>query len=602
MKKLVIVFMAAILLCLLAVPVMAASDEANLSANALYELGLFLGTGKDENGNPNFDLDRAPTRHEAVVMLVRLLGKEEEAKAGTWETPFTDVIDWAEPYVGYAYENGLTAGTSATTFGGDTEITVSQYLTFVLRALGYASGVDFQWDKAWELSDKLGITNGQYNADSEFTRGDVAIISSSSLAVPEKGETAASTGLAYEVNEDLVTCTITGLGTCTDMRVVIPETIDGYWVTGIAKEAFADCKSIAYIEIPESVYFIGERAFYGCTGLTKLTVPASVIEIGAEFIENASNLHTIYYYSKFGSGMAPALASDSLVRVVFGGEYIPWNILQNVVSLKEVEILDGVASIKDYAFEGCINLQTVKMSESVTSIGRHAFKGCSSLLSIEIPESVTKIPMSAFQRCSSLTSVAIPDTVTSIDMNAFESCSSLTEVVIPDSVTSIGTYIFSNCSGLTSVQLPKGLTSIPMGMFQNCQRLTDIEIPDGVTSIGKNAFWGCGVLTDIALPDGVTSIGSNAFQHCYALTDFAVPVGVTNIDNWMFRGNSSMTSIEIPNTVTSMGEYAIADCRNLTSIQFDGTTEQWNAIEKAGNWDENTNNYTVYCTDGTITK
>ena len=64
---------------------------ASDSADALYELGLFLGTGKNADGSPNFSLNRVPTRAEAVTMLVRLLGKEEEALAGDWETPFSDV-------------------------------------------------------------------------------------------------------------------------------------------------------------------------------------------------------------------------------------------------------------------------------------------------------------------------------------------------------------------------------------------------------------------------------------------------------------------------------------------------------------------------------
>lgn len=157
------------------------------AAKKLYAKGLFQGTGTDGDGNPVFDLDRTPTRAEAVTMLVRLLGKEDEAKAGTWTTPFTDVAEWAKPYVGYAYANGLTTGTGATTFGSNTAVNASQYLTFVLRALGYESGTDFQWDKAWELSDKIGLTSGEYNADtSGFTRGDVAIISYTSLSVKPK--------------------------------------------------------------------------------------------------------------------------------------------------------------------------------------------------------------------------------------------------------------------------------------------------------------------------------------------------------------------------------------------------------------------------------
>lgn len=166
---------------------LAASDDAVTAANALYELGLFQGTGTNADGTPNFDLDRVPTRNEAVTMLVRLLGKEAEAKSGTWNIPFTDVADWAKPYVGYAYASGLTTGTGATTFGGSAAISASQYITFVLRALGYESGTDFQWDKAWELSDSIGLTNSNYNAStSDFTRGDVAVISYDALSNAKK--------------------------------------------------------------------------------------------------------------------------------------------------------------------------------------------------------------------------------------------------------------------------------------------------------------------------------------------------------------------------------------------------------------------------------
>lgn len=159
----------------------AASNEATQAAQSLYDLGLFQGTGNNADGTPNFDLDRTPTRAEAVTMLVRLLGKETEAKNGTWKTPFTDVADWAKPYVGYAYANGLTTGTSGTTFGGTNTIDATQYLTLVLRALGYKSGTDFQWNKAWELSDKIGLTDGRYSSSSAFTRGDIAITSYQSL-------------------------------------------------------------------------------------------------------------------------------------------------------------------------------------------------------------------------------------------------------------------------------------------------------------------------------------------------------------------------------------------------------------------------------------
>ncbi len=163
----------------------AAGDAAFEAAEALRELGLFQGKGFNSDGTPIYALQAAPTRNEAVTMLVRLLGKDSEAKAGTWETPFTDVANWAKPYVGYAYAHGLANGTGATTFGGDKLVTASQYLTFVLRALGYESGKDFKWNAAWELSDKLGLTNGEYNAanNNTFLRGNVTQISLSALNI-----------------------------------------------------------------------------------------------------------------------------------------------------------------------------------------------------------------------------------------------------------------------------------------------------------------------------------------------------------------------------------------------------------------------------------
>lgn len=183
MKRVVSIILILGLLCGMGPAVLASNQEAIDAADALYALGLFKGTGTNADGSPTYELDRAPTRHEAVTMLVRLLGKEEEAITGTWETPFTDVADWAKPYVGYAYANGLTNGTGKTTFDGELLISVSQYLTFVLRALGYESGKDFEWNKAWELSDSIGVTNGEYNENTDtFLRSDLAIISYSALS------------------------------------------------------------------------------------------------------------------------------------------------------------------------------------------------------------------------------------------------------------------------------------------------------------------------------------------------------------------------------------------------------------------------------------
>ena len=117
-------------------------------AQELKELGLFRGVSE-----PDFALGRAPTRVEALVMLIRVLGKENEVTEGVWRHPFTDVPKWADKYVGYSYSNALTNGQSQTEFGTG-NANAAMYITFVLRALGFSdkNGEDFVWNNPFTLA------------------------------------------------------------------------------------------------------------------------------------------------------------------------------------------------------------------------------------------------------------------------------------------------------------------------------------------------------------------------------------------------------------------------------------------------------------------
>jgi hypothetical protein len=192
MKKILSLLLALVLAVGLAVPALAVNTgEAQDAAQLLYNLSLFRGVGTNADGTPQFDLDRAPTRAEAVTILVRLLGAEEEATAKNWSTPFTDVPNWAKPYVGYAYNRGLTNGVETNRFGATDSVTTAQFLTFVLRALGYSDGTDFVWTSPWTLTDKLGITAGDYSAATKtFYRADAAYVCANALQADRKtGET-----------------------------------------------------------------------------------------------------------------------------------------------------------------------------------------------------------------------------------------------------------------------------------------------------------------------------------------------------------------------------------------------------------------------------
>lgn len=185
-KTMISLALALVLSLSLLTPAFAADlKEANTKAAALDKLGIFKGVSVTET---NYDLDRKPTRVEALIMLIRILGKAAEAQSGSWTHPFTDVPAWADKYVGYAYEKGLTKGVSATKFGTD-NASATMYLTFVLRALGYndTSG-DFTYDKPFVLAKAVGILPAGIDTVS-FKRADVALISWAAIEADVKGGT-----------------------------------------------------------------------------------------------------------------------------------------------------------------------------------------------------------------------------------------------------------------------------------------------------------------------------------------------------------------------------------------------------------------------------
>jgi len=154
-------------------------------ADALALRGLFRGMS-----GGSYNLGLSPDRAQGAVMMARLLGLDEDMPTSH---PFTDVPDWADVHVSYLYDLGLTTGTSPTRFSPSSKITVNEYLTFVLRAMGYKDGVDFTWHQASKLGLKLGlVTSDQLAALAvrPFLRADMVNITYAALdAVCADGQT-----------------------------------------------------------------------------------------------------------------------------------------------------------------------------------------------------------------------------------------------------------------------------------------------------------------------------------------------------------------------------------------------------------------------------
>ena len=310
-----------------------------------------------------------------------------------------------------------------------------------------------------------------------------------------------SVGLEYTSNGD-GTCYVSGIGTCTDTDIVIPEVSpSGYTVVGIGVlgldmsaslpegYAFRDCKNITYVQLPDTVTYIGDGTFYGCTNLVNIKL--------------SNNLTTI--------GMG-AIGCESL---------------------RQIELPDSLTTINSMAFIGCASLTSITLGKNVESIGSNAFIMCVKLVEVINHSSLNIVAgsssfgsvawyaMSVHNGKSKITSygdytfyvdnrinylvcyngnesnLVLPESYNGenyvIHNKAFYSCGQLTSVTIPNSVTAIGDYAFSGSQNLQNVIIGNGVSTIGNYAFEKCSELKDVYYTDSedkwnAISIGYNNF------------------------------------------------------------------------------------------------------------------
>ena len=431
----------------------------------------------------------------------------------------------------------------------------------------------------------------------------------------------------YGLGDSKDTYVVTGMGTCTDIDLVIPREYLGVPVTGILLNSLDD--NITSLYLPDTIVGIGGMGSVNTYYFSKLK-QITVHEDNAYF---STVDGVLYNKDQTRLLLYPKAKTDTTFRMPDTVTSMSMGIFYQANNLQHIILSDSLTEIPEDAFGRCENLTCVDLCSQLTCIGNNAFSQCSKLQSITIPDGVTEIPFGTFGGCTSLTSVTfgkgvrviqgyafngcnaltdltLPKNLESLDVSAFYGCTSLISIqispdnpnfctensilyskdkttlilypatkqsitfTVPDQVDTISFGAFLNNESLQSISLPAGLKYIENEAFAQCTGLQEITLPNGLIKLGMGAFGGCTSLTSITIPDSViaseeTTIFQATFSGCTSLETVHLGSGIQQISRDAFRGCTSLREITIPASVKEM-YYCFEECENLQRIIFQG--------------------------------
>lgn len=398
----------------------------------------------------------------------------------------------------------------------------------------------------------------------------------------------------------------------------------------INTEAFKDCGSAQGVSaklVLENVSKIGGLAFYGC-GFEEMKLPASLSSV-------------VLASAKEGTKCSP-FAGGKLKKVIFedGITATLIGILQNVKTVEEVVLPQGLETIATDSFSGCSSMKNLHTGvdgenyvvDGVLTINNGAFSNCSSLekitfrgiktisstatastfggcnqlkdLTIEGVDAIvnnkqtpqTVIGPAAFKGCSDLTKISL-STIGQIGTEAFRGCGineAAEKELLLDDVLQIGGLAFYEC-GFGEVTIPSSVTGVILSKNDDgvsCSPfaggyLRKVTIGDGTTAIANGLLQNVESVEEVILPTELITIGTDSFKGCGALTnihtvgsDNNVVEGVETINAGAMNGCASLETLTIKGvkTITSLDtNETFGGCSSLHSLTVEGVVETVNS-------------------------
>ncbi len=181
MKKTLSIVLSLVLL----VGMIPAFADGNTATDTLSSWGIIKGDGNSLMEGETLK------RQNAAIILCRMMGVEEEAKAADpTQLPFEDLQDkmgrQTTAIIAYTYMQEWFRGMSETEFGWGQEITAQQFAMVLLRALGYDSPTAYA--TALEDAQAMGLFDGvqSLQKDDPIVRSDIYVAMLNTLNKPKK--------------------------------------------------------------------------------------------------------------------------------------------------------------------------------------------------------------------------------------------------------------------------------------------------------------------------------------------------------------------------------------------------------------------------------
>ena len=402
-------------------------------------------------------------------------------------------------------------------------------------------------------------------------------------------------------------CMIVGIGTCTDTMIRIPSEIEGLKVTAVyggndwRKNYSQD--PIKGIMFPEEVTKIAsyDRTYSFSNKLETIVLPDTPMDIDGEIFAG-----TPFYANEKNWSNGALYSGKHLIAVKYD--------ITDTFSVNE-----GTLDIARGAFYESAATHVI-IPDSVVRINSEAFMHCASLIRLTIGRGVTYIGESALYNCDALSRIVYTGSETewrSIDKDGMRGGTTPTDYEVIYDWSDTETEASTESGTKPGAPIVSGTTDAKYFTFvlnddgvsykANTNRdylgaINEYHIPaeyEGlpVTSVGL--FGGTQNITVITLPDSVTSVDEMAFGWNPNLTTIKLSAGMTELPANMCAVCDNLNNVFIPVSVTKIGDYAFGECWALSNIMYEGTVEQWNAIEKAYWWYFG-NPTTVTCSDGVI--